>query len=54
MPKLAKNVLINGKVVLAGKSLSAANVKKLGLGDHLFDQVEKPAEEKPAEDTPEE
>lgn len=43
MPTLNQNVLINGKVVHKGKSISAANVKKLELGDHLFDQAEEKA-----------
>lgn len=46
MPTLNQNVLINGKVVQRGKSISAANVKKLELGDHLFDaEVKAPAKD---------
>ena len=41
MPTLNQNVLVNGKVVRAGKSISAATVKKLDLGDHLFDKEAK-------------
>jgi len=44
MPTLNQNVLINGKVIPKGKSISAANAKKLELGDHLFDaEVKAPA-----------
>ena len=41
MPTLNQNVLVNGKVVRAVKSISAASVKKLDLGDHLFDKEAK-------------
>lgn len=41
MPTLNQNVLLNGKIVPRGKSISAANVKKHGLGDHLFDKESK-------------
>lgn len=45
MPTLNQNVLLNGKVILKGKGISAANVKKLELGDHLFDKESaKPAD----------
>lgn len=40
MPTLNQNVLINGKIVGKGKSVSSASVKKLELGDHLFDKAE--------------
>lgn len=40
MPTLNQNVLINGKIVRKGKNVSSASVKKLGLGDHLFDKAE--------------
>ena len=59
MPTLNQNVLINGKVIRKGKSISAANVKKLELGDHLLDQETKaPAKgseetEAPAKDSEE-
>lgn len=44
MPTLNQNVLINGRVIRKGKSISASNVKKLELGDHLFDaEVKAPA-----------
>ena len=50
MPTLNQNVLINGKVIRKGKGISAANVKKLELGDHLFDaEVKAPAK---ADETP--
>ena len=54
MPTLNQNVLINGKVVQKGKSISAASVKKLELGDHLFDaEVKAPAkaDESPKDDS---
>lgn len=52
MAELIQNALINGKVILKGKNISAANVKKLGLGDHLFakDAPEAPSEESTGED----
>ena len=45
MPTLNQNVLINGKIVRKGKSVSSASVKKLGLGDHLFDKESAPEKE---------
>lgn len=47
MPKLTKNVMVNGKVLLEGRTISAANVKKFGIGDHVFEtgKPEKKAKE---------
>lgn len=54
MPTLNQNVLINGRVIRKGKNISAANVKKLELGEHLFDaEVKAPAktDESPKDDS---
>lgn len=50
MPTLAKNVLLNGKVLPKGKNISAANVKKFELGDHLFEKA--PAQKPEPESDP--
>lgn len=53
MPTLNQNVLINGKIVRKGKSVSSASVKKLGLGDHLFDEAEsKPESSEGVDESP--
>lgn len=48
MPTLNQNVMMpGGKILAKGRSISAANVKKLELGDHLFDKESKAS--KPAD-----